>query len=553
MKLVGTGVSSGTACARPYVVTTTTTSGAPDLVADPDRRECGLEEAFDAARLELVDVVAEAARRLGPDEAAIFEAQLMLLDDDEWKGEIDRRVAAGMPATAAVHEVTDAAVSELLSLDDEYLRARSADVLDVARRVLQQLGSVQKTVLPTAEDGEVVLVADELAPSDTLGLDPAVIRAIVVERGTRTSHAAILARQLGIPAVVGVKGLVAAAGAAALCAVDGDAGTCELDPGPAAAARHRLGRVAVEIRHEPVTTSDGVPVAVFANVASPADVARAVSLGADGVGLFRTELLLGDPLFLHDEERQVAVYSAAAVAAQGRPVVFRTFDVGGDKPVEGLSVPKEANPFLGLRGVRLCLDRSDVFAVQLRALARVAREHRNIEVMVPMISGVEEIEAVFHLLRTIDADSRLRIGTMIEVPSAALMAPELARHCAFLSIGTNDLTAYVLAADRNNQALGTLYDELHPAVLRTLATVFEAGLAAQVKVSICGELAGDLSALQLLVGMGLRCFSTAPPMVPRIKAALPQIDSRRAEALAKQVKGLERVAEVHDLLAAFQP
>jgi phosphoenolpyruvate-protein phosphotransferase len=550
--LTGTGVSAGTACARLFVVRRGPAAVVPEPAESADWA-LRLADGLEAARVELAAVVADANRRLGPDEAAIFEAQLMLLDDDEWQCEITRRVAAGAPAPTAVREVTDAAVEELLALDDEYLRARSADVQDVAQRLLQQLGAVDRTVLPTFADGEVVLAAGDLAPSETLGLDPAVVRAIVIEGGTRTSHAAILARQLGIPAVVGVRELLVHARPGVLCAVDGAAGTCELEPSPDVASLHRAAGAAVEVLIGPVETSDGVAVAVCANAASVGEASRAVEFGADGIGLFRTEMLLSDPWFLHDEERQAEAYSAVAAAVEGRPVVFRTFDVGGDKPVDGLSVPVEANPFLGLRGVRLCLDRPDVFEIQLRALARAAREHPNVEVMVPMISGVEELEAVHALLRGLDAGPSLRIGTMVEVPSAALMAAELAAHSAFLSVGTNDLTAYVLAADRNNPGLGELYDELHPAVLRMLAYIFEAGQASQVKVSVCGELAGDLLALPLLIGMGLRSFSVAPPLVPKIKAAVRGIDAGLAEALAKQVLRAERVSEVRGLLAAWEP
>jgi phosphoenolpyruvate-protein phosphotransferase len=497
---------------------------------------------------ELVEVIAEATWRLGAEHAAIFNAHLLLLDDDEWRGEIERQIGRGIPAPIAVREVSQAVADELRGLNDDYFRERSADILDLGRRTIRQLDGVERTVLPTASDGEVVLAADELSPSDTVGLDPSVVRAIVTERGTKTSHAAILARQLGIPAVIGVEGFLAAAINGVLCAVDGDAGTCEIDPDAATAARFRVSRPVVAARQPPVSTADGVAVAVYANAASPEDVAAAVAFGADGVGLFRTELLLASPGFMYDEERQVAAYTAAAAAAEGRPVVFRTFDVGGDKPVDGLSVPGESNPFLGLRGVRLCLSRRDVFAIQLRALARVAEVHSNVEAMIPMVSGHEELDQVHALLREVGGEQHLRVGVMIEVPSAALLARELADRCDFLSVGTNDLTAYVLAADRTNAALGGFYNELHPAVLRMLALVLRAGRAAGTKVSVCGELAGDPRAVSLLVGMGLRSFSVAPPLIPELKAVLSKVDTGPSKTLAEEVLKASRVEEVEQLL-----
>ncbi|MFJ5560766.1 phosphoenolpyruvate--protein phosphotransferase [Streptomyces sp. NPDC093250] len=550
MTLSGTGVSGGLACARLYVLDSPGTPAEHPTVLDAGQWTERFQQAVGAAKAELAAVIADATARIGAREAAVFEAHLLMLDDDEWRGEIERLIAAGTAAPAAVRQVSDALAAELRALDDDYLRARAADVLDVGLRVLRQLGAAPRLSLPTAADGEVVLAARELSPSDTVGLDPAVVRAIVTEQGTRTSHAAILARQLGIPALVGVAGLMDAARDGVLCAVDGDAGTCELDPAPATARRFRAHRVTAEIRHEPVSTADGVEIQVFANAATAGEVATAVSLGADGIGLFRTELLLAEAGYLHDEERQVAAYTAAAVAAQGRPVVFRTFDVGGDKPVDGLSMPQEANPFLGLRGVRLCLDRSDVFATQLRALTRVAGQHANVEVMIPMVSGLEELDRVEELLAKTAGESRLRLGAMVEVPSAALLAPELAACCAFLSVGTNDLTAYLLAADRTNANLGTLYNELHPAVLRTLSAVLAAGREAGTKVSVCGELAGDLRALPLLVGLGLRCLSVAPPLVPRLKQALRGITVGQAERLAEQVLAAPRAEIVESLLAA---
>lgn len=550
MMLHGTGVSGGVACARLYVLRRHSLDVDASHVPALSPEEWGLRlgQAVASAKAELTAVAGDAQKRLGADEAGIFEAQLMMLGDEEWWGEVDRLVREGTPAPAAVRAVSEALAAEFQALDDAYLRERSADVLDVEQRVLQALGAVARAHLPSAADGEVILAAEELAPSETLGLDPRVVRAIVVERGAKTSHAAILARQLGIPAVVAVSGLLEVARDGVLCAVDGDRGSCELDPDAATAELFRVDRAVVDVVPCPVTTADGVPVFVHANAASPQEVATATAMGADGVGLFRTELLISRPEHLLDEDRQVAAYSAAAIATEGRPIVFRTFDVGGDKPVAGFSVDGEANPFLGLRGVRLCFERLDVFTTQLRAIARVGRDHPNVEILIPMISGVEELERVIALLAEVDPDHRLKIGTMVEVPSASLLAHELAARCDFLSVGTNDLTAYILAADRTNASLQGLYSELHPAVIRTLSSILVAGRETGTKVSVCGELAGDVRALPLLIGLGLRHFSAAAPLVPRLKHAIQSIDSQQAQELASQVLQSSKVQEVEDLV-----
>jgi phosphotransferase system enzyme I (PtsI) len=554
VKLFGIGVSGGRACARLYVVQDidpagTEVTAAPEVPVREWRER--LIEALAQSRQELSALVAAAALKVGASHAAIFQAQLMLLDDDEWAGAITQAVAEGQPATAAVRQVSDEIAQSLQALDDEYLRERAADVLDVADRVLRNLGSGTRKNLPTSADGAVVLAASELAPSDTLNLEPAVVRAIITERGTRTSHAAILSRQLGIPAVMAVEGLLAVAEDGALCAVDGGTGECDLAPDPQKAAEFRSAPVALEVSHDVAMTSDGFAVSVCANAAAPDDVALGVHFGADGVGLFRTEMLLHKHDLLYDEDQQLELYSAAAAAAEGRPVVFRTFDVGADKQVNGFSMEDEANPFMGLRGVRLTLARRDIFEIQLRALARASQKYPNVEVMVPMISGLEEVDQVLELLRGATDDQALRFGAMVEVPSAVLLAGELAARVDFLSIGTNDLTAYLLAVDRNNAKLSGLYNELHPAVLRALIIVFDAGQRAGTKVSVCGELAGDLRSLPLLIGMGLRSFSVAPPTVPRLKSAIKKIDSQAASIFARKVLEASRVQEVEDLLATW--
>ena len=549
MKLIGVGVSSGRCCARPFVYDSDPPAAMLRL-ADPDpgaaRRR--LDEAIARSIRQLVHVETEVAATAGAEHAAIFASHRLVLEDEEWLEPVHARIVAGEPAAAAVWAVSEALAEELRQIEDDYLRERAADIVDVAKRVLAELGCAATAALPGPDDGPVVLVARELTPSDTVGLDPAHVRGIATELGARTSHSAILARQLGIPAVVAVPGLLQAVRGARELALDGDSGACETDPDAATVETFSVVVAAVPVVAEPVATVDGAHVSVCANAGSARDVADAVAQGADGVGLFRTEFLFlrgGTP---PDEDAQAAEYAAAAAAAEGRPLVFRTLDVGADKPVAGISLPSEENPFLGVRGIRLSLQERALFETQLRALARVYREHPNIRVMVPMVSDARELRQVRAIAEEVAGAAELPLGAMIEVPSAAVLVREIAAHADFLSVGTNDLTGYLLAADRTNTSLGDLYDELHPAVLRVLRTVCVGAGELGTPVSICGEVAGEPLALGLLVGLGYRSLSVAAPLVPRVKAAVAELDAGAARELALQIMASADAAEVRAAL-----
>jgi phosphoenolpyruvate-protein phosphotransferase len=547
--LTGIGVSSGRCCARPYVYD----DRVRPAVLDCDSGDiAGLQRLLDGAvRLsheELLGLEAALTERAGAEHAEIFASHRLILDDEEWLGPIRQRIDGGQAVDDAVREVSEELAAELRAIPDDYLSERAADILDVGKRVMRHLGCEVGSALPSADDGEVVLVARELTPSDTVGLDPAVVRGIVTETGARTSHAAILARQLGIPAVVGVAGLLEAVGATTLVAVDGDSGECWLDPSADTAAAFRAVRAEVEVIHDVVTTRDGVEVTVGANASDAKDVAAAIANGADGIGLYRTEFLFLGSAGVPDEEQQFAAYCAAAEAAQERPVVFRTLDVGADKVVPGIELDPEENPFLGVRGVRLSLRRPELFEAQLRALARAARLHPNVRVMVPMVGDLQELRLVHEHIAALGEDASLRIGTMIEVPSAALMVRELAPLADFFSVGTNDLTGYVMAVDRTNMALEGLYDELHPAVLRLLDMIASGAQQEDTPVSICGEIAGDPIALPALIGLGYRSISVAAPLVPRVKAAIRELSFQDAREIAARVLACGDAAAVRAAL-----
>lgn len=554
MIVTGIPVSGGVAVGRLVVVGALMPSDAASEA--PSEERAGDEDplarlvaAVAASREEISSIADQARQRIGAESAAIIEAQLLVLDDPEWWDPIRDEVIGGTEPTAAVRSVTGDVAEVLASLDDPYLRERSADVLDVGQRVVGHLLGISRTDALHGQTGDVVVAAHELTPTDTLDLDLDVVRGIVTEAGARTSHAAILARQLGIPAVVGAVGVLTAAAPGALVVLDGDTGICEIDPEPQAVGLARAkaaGRATRPVIAHAVATRDGVPMQVLANASSVADVERAVAEGADGIGLYRTEFLFMRSDGLPDEEAQAEHYAAVAEAADGRPVTFRTLDVGGDKPVPGLHMEEEENPFLGVRGIRLTLANRPVFDAQLRALARTAEAFAGVSVMIPMASGLEELDEVRRILREVAPTSAFRVGAMVEVPSAALLVDALAPEVDFLSVGTNDLTAYLLAADRGNRHLHELYSELHPAVLRALALIRRGSQS--TPVSVCGELAGDPRATGVLIGLGYRRLSVSGPLVPEVKERIRTIDAQVAERAAGELLRARRHRDVDEIL-----
>jgi phosphoenolpyruvate-protein phosphotransferase len=508
-----------------------------------------LTAAIAASRDEIGAIATAARERIGAEHAAIIEAQLLVLDDPEWYDPVVAAIRAGATPTAAAWATTQEIAAVLSSLDDPYLRERSADVLDVGQRIIGHLTGSSRTEVLSDLSGAVVIGAHELTPTDTLGLDLEFVRGLITEVGARTSHAAIIARQLGIPAVVGATGLLEFASNGNVLVVDGDAGICTVNPEPDLVDRARASEASRAERvvvREKVTTRDGVPVLVYANATSPQDVERAVRWGADGIGLFRTEFFFMQSDGLPGEDAQAAYYGAAAEAAGGRPITFRTLDIGGDKPVPGLQVEAEENPFLGVRGVRLTLAHRGIFDDQLRALARTAARYPDVSVMVPMVSGLEELDEVRAVLDDVAPAAAFRFGTMVEVPSVAVLAAELAEEVDFLSVGTNDLTAYLLAADRGNKHLHYLYTEFHPAALRVLHQIL--ARAGTTPVSVCGEVAGDPRSLPLLVGLGFRCLSVSGPLVSEIKRRIRRLDAVSVARIATSVLVARRHVDVEAVL-----
>ncbi|WP_448594012.1 phosphoenolpyruvate--protein phosphotransferase [Thermoflexus hugenholtzii] len=529
---------------------------------DPAVERARLEAARQQAAAELAALQEANRDRLSPEELAIFEAQTLMLQDPELLAQVEAALAEGASAEAAWSQAVEAFAAQLAALPDPYFQARAADVRDVGNRVLRHLMGIPEE--PTMPAHPVIVVADDLLPSETVRLDPQRVLAFVTEGGGPTAHAAILARRLGVPAVVAVGSALRAVPDGATLLVDGEAGWVEIEPAPEAIrqaqarqARWQAERAQAEAAaHEPALTRDGVRIEVAANVGSLEDAREAFRRGADAIGLLRTEFLYLERTAAPTEEEEVAAYRALLEAMGGKPVVVRTLDVGGDKPLPYLPMPPEPNPFLGVRGVRLSRQHPDLLRQQLRALLRAGAGFP-LRIMFPMVSTVEEIRWLRAFLDEVRAalaregvplPEDLQVGMMVEVPAAALLAEHFRPWVDFFSIGTNDLTQYVLAADRTNPAVAGMADGLHPAVLRLIRQVTAAAEGTGKWVGVCGELAGDLQAVPVLIGLGVRELSVNPVRVPEVKAAVRRWSLREAQALAEAALAQEDAPAVRRLV-----
>ncbi|WP_135304539.1 phosphoenolpyruvate--protein phosphotransferase [Haloarcula amylovorans] len=527
----------------------------PETVDTANQRE-RFEDARDAARGAIRRARDRAAERVGEDEAAVFDAHEQFLDDPQLVGDVEDAIDHGTTAEHAVSDAYGDAVSQFERMEGR-MAERADDLRDVRDRLLRELLDVETADLGSLPDG-TVLLAERLTPSDTAELDPEAVAGIATVTGGRTSHAAIIARSLAIPAVVGVgEGLLDVA-EGAMVLVDGEAGEVVLDPDDQ--RRESASGLDAPVVTERVSTADGREIEVAANVGRPAELDPAVARGADGIGLFRTEFLFLDRDAAPDEGEQFEAVTAALDAFPENRVVVRTLDVGGDKQVPYLDLPSEPNPFLGRRGVRLSLStHADLFETQLRALLRAAATDggEDLAVMVPMVARVEEVEDVLervkHVAAGLERDGVAHaipdLGAMVETPAATNMAESLAERLDFLSIGTNDLTQYVMAADRENDAVADLHDPLHPAVLRAIDRTVRAGHDGGAWVGMCGEMAGDPDLTQLLVGLELDELSMSAVTVPAVKQRVRDIDTETARVLADEALACETRAAVQSVLS----
>jgi phosphotransferase system enzyme I (PtsI) len=476
--------------------------------------------------------------------AEILGIQLELLYDPLWESAVIDRIKQRSTARDAVLGAMEQVMQLFLEMDDAYMRERATDIRDMGNRLVRVLDGealgAEPMIIAGAGPGEPdwVVVAEELTPSDTIGLNTWVV-GLVTQAGGATSHAAIVARLRGLPAVAGVTGILGSVANGDWLVLDGETGIVLVNPSLAEmeiyttrqqAFAERL-RLLAALKDREAVTTDGVRIELLANIGSAADMEAALAQGAEGVGLLRTELLFMDRETLPTEEEQFQFYKSVLLRAGGRPVTIRTLDIGGDKPLPYLGLAPEANPFLGYRAIRICLDRPALFLAQLRAILR-ASVFGKCRIMFPMIGSVEELRQARAFVAAAQEDLRasnvvfdasVAVGVMIEIPSAALTADLLAKEADFFSIGTNDLTQYVLAVDRMNEKIAALYDPYHPAVLRLIKEVIEQGHRHDVPVGMCGELAGDPRATELLLKMGLREFSMSAGSIPLVKEVILRV------------------------------
>lgn len=518
-----------------------------------------IEASFQTAASQLDIVYEKAIQETGTAEAAIFEAQKQILFDPEF---IDRIRASifehNKNAETALMDTAEHYAQMLESLTDDYFRARAADVRDVARRVLQiLLGKSQSDI---ALEQPSVIVARDLTPSDTVRLDKTKLLGFCTAQGGATSHTAILAKALGLPAIVGVGEAIETISQGDCIILNGHTGQIILNPDDIThqhfekqqSAEKNQSDVELLAARQPAVTKDGKQVEIVANVGSVTDAEQAIRFGAEGIGLLRTEFLYLDRQTAPTEDEQVQAYQAILNVMGRYPVVIRTLDVGGDKALPYIDLGHEDNPFLGWRAIRMCLDNPEFFKTQLRAILRAAIGH-DTRIMFPMIATVSEVKKAKNLLEEarkelqthgIPYGENIQVGIMVEIPAAAIMADKFIGTVDFFSIGTNDLTQYTLAVERTNKKVGHLSNALDPAVLRLIAKVIREGHRAGIWVGMCGELAGDPKAIPVLLGLGLDEFSMAPTLIPHAKTIIRELNTLECEKLAQEVLDMETFAQV---------
>ncbi|UPM44814.1 phosphoenolpyruvate--protein phosphotransferase [Halocatena salina] len=521
--------------------------------AGPESELAAFEHARDVAREELTAERERTAKRIGEAEAEVFEAHLEFLDDPQITEDVTAAVDEGSTATQAVAETFDSYVEQFEGMEGRFAE-RAADLRDLRDRLLRILTDSEHTDLSTLPEG-TVLVAEDLTPSDTARLDPDAVVGLATVGGGRTSHSAIFARSLAIPAVVDIGNALFDVDDGTTVLVDGEAGAVVIDPDT---GHDQAATATVEIKPDPVSTVDGRAIEVAANVGTIEELTPAVERGADGIGLFRTEFLFLDRETPPTEDEQYETYRAALEAFPDSRVIVRTLDVGGDKPISYLDLPDEENPFLGARGIRLSLEENTaLFEAQLRALLRAAADGAgDLGVMFPMVTTVAELDRVLELVASVDNDLEREdvthavpeLGVMVETPAAVFCAHELAERVEFLSIGTNDLTQYVMAASRGTETVTDLHDPLYPAVLRAIDRTVREGHRSDAWVGVCGEMAGEPELMTLLVGLGVDELSMSAVTIPSVKAAVAGIDSEAARALARAVLTAETRAAIRDRL-----
>ncbi|MDB8821144.1 phosphoenolpyruvate--protein phosphotransferase [Peptostreptococcus anaerobius] len=526
-----------------------------------------LNSAVDTSKKELSAVKEKVAKELGEEEAEIFGAHLLVLEDPEFIGEAENKIKnESLNAEYALNEVKDMFVSIFESMDNDYMRERAADVKDVTNRVLRHILGIKIIDLSNLSD-EVVLIAHDLTPSDTATMDKKKVLGFLTNIGGRTSHTAIMSRTLEIPAIVGLSDVTDKVKDSDMIVFDGDKGIVIVSPEEDVVAEYQEKKRIFEedkkalelLKGQPSVTTDKKHVELAGNIGTPNDLEGLINNDAEGVGLYRTEFLYMDSDEFPSEEIQFEAYKKVLEGMNGKPVVIRTLDIGGDKKLSYFEMEEEMNPFLGYRAIRLCLDRTDIFKTQLRALFR-ASVYGKLRIMFPMISSLEELLAAKAICEEVKSDLKaeglgysddVEIGMMIEIPSAAVISDLLAKHVDFFSIGTNDLIQYTCAVDRMNQKISYLYNQFNPAVLRLIKMVIKNAHAEGKWVGMCGESAGDQMMIPILLGFGLDEFSMSPISILRARRLINSVSEKDMQALSDKVLEFGTAKEIESYMKDF--
>ena len=564
--LQGIAASDGIAIAKVYTLTEPDLSFTKISVEDTDNEISRLEEALEVSTKEIELIKETALKNLGEEEAQVFEAHLMVLSDPELVGQVkDAITSQKVNAEHALKEVSDMFISIFAGMEDNpYMQERAADIRDVSKRILANLLGVKIPSPATIKD-EVVVVAGDLTPSDTAQLNRKYVKAFVTDIGGRTSHSAIMARSLEIPAIVGTKEITSLAKDGDLIIIDGLSGDVFLNPSEDVVAEYRAKAEAFaaqqaeweKLKDADTFTKDGHQVELAANIGTPKDLEGVIHNGAEGVGLYRTEFLYMDSHDMPTEEDQFEAYKAVLEGMNGKPVVVRTMDIGGDKELPYLPLPHEMNPFLGYRAIRISLNEPEMFRTQLRALLR-ASVYGKLRIMFPMIATLNDFRGAKALLleekaklvaEGVAVSDDIQVGIMIEIPAAAVLAHQFAKEVDFFSIGTNDLIQYTMAADRMNERVSYLYQPYNPSILTLIKHVIDSAHKEGKWAGMCGEMAGDQTAVPLLVGLGLDEFSMSASSVLKTRSLISKLTLEEMKALAdKAINECATVQEVEALV-----
>lgn len=521
----------------------------------------------EVAKKQLEEIKENTLKKLGKDKADIFEGHITLLEDEELFSEIDSKISEKKcSAEFALSEAIEEYANMLANLEDAYFKERAGDLRDIGKRWLYGIMNVQVADLSKLEP-ETIIVARELNPSDTAQINLENVLAFVTEIGGKTAHSSIMARSLELPAVVGVGAVLEDLEDNQIIIVDALNGEVIVNPDEETLKIYREKRENFlkekeelkALKDKEAVSKDGIKVDVWGNIGSPNDLKGIISNGGFGIGLYRTEFLFMEKDSFPTEDEQFEAYKIVAEGLKGYPVTIRTMDIGGDKSLPYMELPEEENPFLGWRAIRVCLDRQEILKTQFRALLR-ASKYGQIKIMLPMIMDIEEVrkaKAIFENCKKelreegVEFDEKIMLGIMVETPAVAFRAKHFAKECDFFSIGTNDLTQYTLAVDRGNEKIANLYDTYNPAVLQAIKMLIDGAHEGGIKISMCGEFAGDENAVAILFGMGLDSFSMSGISIPRVKRILMKLDKKECEKLVERILELSTASEIKNEVKEF--